>query len=441
MNLRHVASCGLVCAALVLTGCDQGVEDPGDATVRVANVAPGFTDLGFRREHRGDPQAFAFKNAQEFTYDVDTYDFYVFERSLVTNVAGRSWTFSQQLQANHGYSFILTQIGTEVQPVVLEYPTAPAADAQIVALHAAAGLPAMDLYLVPPGVGIAGATPRGTFNVQEQIAPHTLAGGEYELWLTAAGNPANVLLATGTITLNAGATTTLVVTPEPGVGGAPLSVLLLGASPAVLYDRNAGAELRVINAAVDCTPRDVAVAGQFSPPLFSAVPFGQPTAYAPIPAATQAINVTPVGNPGVLELDQQISPNVAERLTVLFGGPAGTLLWTLARDDGRRIPNEAKLNFMNAATQFLLVDYLITTPGGDPMGLAAVATLGAPSTTVNYNSFPPGDYDLYTRQSDTGALLSGPTPISLAGGGIYSVLTLNGLDTATTRVELFDDFP
>ena len=339
------------------------------------------------------------------------------------------------------YTFVLTEVGGEVHPVVIESPEPTAAAAQIAALHAAAGLPALDLYLEGPGVGIAGATPRGTFNVQEQIAAQTLPGGEYELWLTEAGNSTNVLLASATITLAAATTSTFVVVPETGSGTTRLSVLMLQNGSAVIYDRNVESELRIINAATDTVPRDVALNGVFSPPLFSAAPFAEPTAYAPVAVGTQALNVTPVGNPGVLELDTQISPAPARRMTLMFTGPAGTLVHTAIVDDGRRIQNQAKMNFMNAATQFLAVDFVLTLPGSDPTNVDAQSVLGTPGSQVAYSQFPPGTYDLYLRETTTRALLSGPTAITLAGSGIYSVLATNGPDTATATVTLYDDFP
>ena len=214
MNLRHVASYGLVCAVLALAACDKGRQTPPEVDVRVVNVAPGFASLDFRRETLDATVTMAFKGVQEARYDADTYDFYVFERSGVGSATPRSWTFSPQLQADRAYTFVLTEAAGEIVPVVLENAAAPAAESQIQALHAATGLPAMDLYLAAPGVGIAGATPRGSFNVREQIAPRTLPSGDYELWLTEAGNPANVLLASTSFTLPAGVTTTFVVAPE-----------------------------------------------------------------------------------------------------------------------------------------------------------------------------------------------------------------------------------
>ena len=442
MNRRIVASCTLACAVLALAGCDSGRQAPPKVSVRVANVAPGFEFLKFRREQDARNEVdLSFKGTSEYSFDAGSYDFFVLERLLDPTGSGRFWTFAPELVADTRYTFVLTEVGTDVVPVVLAYPAAPAADAQIVGLHAASGLPALDLYLEPPGVGIAGATPRGTFDVQGQIAPTTLPSGEYELVLTAAGDPANVLLTTTTITLPAGITSTIVVVPEGGQGPQPLSVLLDQAgTTSVLYNRTSGAELRVINAATDQAPRDVAINNQFSPPLFSAAPFAEPTAYAPTPVGAQPIAVTPVGNPGVLELNQSYTGIVDRRTTLLFAGPAGTLAPVFAADDGRRIHSEARLRFMNAATQFSTIDFVMTLPDAPPDGVVAQATLAAPGIALTA-PLAAGDYDLYLRQNGATTLLSGPTRITVAAAGLYEALAVNGPDTATAGVVLFGDFP
>lgn len=445
MNRSSFALCAFACAVFVLSGCDSGGrEAPPKVSVRVANVAPGFAELRFQREQDGNPNrspTLGFKNTFEFSYDADTYDFFVFARSLDLNTAGRSWTFAPELEEGLGYTFVLTEVGTEVVPVVLSYPAAPASDAQIVALHAGSGLPALDLYLERPGVGIAGATPRGTFAAHEQVGPATLASGEYELVLTAAGDPSTVFASTTTITLPAGTTSVIVVVPEGGQGPQPLSVMLAqGASTSVLYDRAASGELRVINAAADQAPRDVAINNEFAPPLFSAVPFAEPTAYLPTPVGSQPIAVTPVGNPGVLELNQNYTGIVDQRTTLLFTGSAGTLQPAFAADDGRRIHDEARLRFMNAATQFTAIDFVVTLPDESPEGVEALRRLAAPGI-ADFNSFATGDYDIYLRQPDATALLSGPTRITLAAEGRYEILAVNGPDATTAGVVLLADFP
>jgi hypothetical protein len=420
MNLRYVVSCGLVCAALALTGCDEGRQTPGKVTVRVANAAPGFAELGFRREQAGQPETLAFRGAQEYSYDADTYDFYAFERALLATQAPRTWTFSAQLEHTREYTFVLTEVAGEVRPIVLEAPAAPAADAQIMGVHASPGLPALDLYLERPGVGIA---------------------GDYELWLTAAGNPGNVLFTSVGFSLAAGTTSTFVVAAGASLSAGQIAVMLIRPAPTLLFDRNATAQLRVVNGATDAAPRDFAINSQFAPPLFSGIPFTRATAYATIATGAQTINVTPVGNPGVLELNQTFTGFAGERTTLLFAGPAGTLTHVIALDDGRRIHNEAKILFMNAATQFTSIDFVVLDPGVDPVGMLPFATLPAPGITGSYGNLAPGQYDVYTRRSDTLALLSGPTRITVAGDGVYGVIAVNGPDTATTTLALLDDFP
>ena len=439
MNLRLVVSCGFVSAAFLSAGCDEGRKAPGQTGVQVVNAAPGFAELTFTRERDvRNADTLGFKGTQEHVWDADTYSFTVSARD--TNVAGATWTFSSQLEATSTYAIVLADVGGDVQPVVIAKPAPPAADAQIAGLHAASALPAMDLYLERPGVGIAGATPRGTFNALEQIPARPLPSGEYELFLTAAGDPTNVLLSSTAITLPAGATSTFIVTPEAGLGTATFSVILLqSAATTVLYDRTTTAELRVINGATDRAPRDVAIAGQFSPPAFSAVPFGEPTAYGTTPIGAFQLNITPVGNPGVLELDQQSSGFVNTRVTMLFTGPAGTLTPSFAVDDGRSIHGEAKVRFVNAATQFSFIDLVLTAPDGNPADYSGLTTIGAPAI-ADYIPAAPLEYDLYLRLFGTSTIVAGPTRISLQSGGIYGVLAVDGPDTATAEVRLFDDF-
>jgi hypothetical protein len=442
MNLRFLASCSFVCAALLLSGCDSGRQPPGRVTVQVVNAAPGFEQLAFRREQSNSTEtALPFKDSRSFVYDADTYDFYVTEPTYAIEDRGRVWTFEPKLEENTHYTFVLTEVAGEIQPVVIPYPDLPTgSNAQVLALHAASGLPAMDLYLQAPGVGIAGATPRGTFGAQQQMTPITLPGGDYELFLTVAGNPADVLLTSSAFNLPAGTTSTLVVLDERGGSTSPVSTLLLGGAPVVLPDRNATSELRAINGANDRAPRDVALNSQFSPPLFPATTFGEPTPYAQVLIGANQVNVTPVGNPGVLELDTQMTGFIGQRATLLFNGPAGTLAPLFALDDGRRYNREAKIRFMNVATQFIAVDFVVTFPDGDPNLQNASSTLFPPGAD-SYGVLHPGDYDLYLRNAASGVNLYGPTRFTAVAGGIYGVLAVDGADTTTADALFFDDFP
>ena len=446
MKLRHLSLLALLGAALVLTGCDSGRKAPARTSIRVVNVAPHFSQLGFIREHQtrsNSIDTLAFKGAAQHDYDADTYDFYVYERSL-SGATGRTWTFSKELTADNNYAFVLTEVAGEESTQIVEYPAkiASSTDAQIAAIHADEGLPAVDVYLQPSGVGIAGATPRGTLDFLAQLAPVTLASGDYELTITAAGDPTTVLFTSASLTLTAGATTVFVIANEGGLGTAAMSVVMLQENPANLYSTDATAALRVVNAAADGQPRDFAVNSEFSPPLFQAVPSGTATSYAAVPVANELpINVTPPGNPGALEINSTLATAPGQEYTVIFTGEAGALSYIVTNDDSRRFTNEPKLRFFNAATQFTsATEFVLMLPGTDQTTVAPFAVLTAPGVS-NFDAVIPGTYDLLLRETGTNTVRAGPVSVTFANGGIYTVMALNGPDTATANIVFLDDQP
>jgi hypothetical protein len=340
------------------------------------------------------------------------------------------------------YTFVLTEVGGAPTPVVLEYPVpaASATDAQVVVLNAAGSLQPLDVFIERQGADIAAATPRGALAHRDVLGPGGLAPGEWEITLTAAGDRANVVVATPAFTVAAATTTVFVIVDGANEGTVPAQVLLLGQSSALLSDRNARAGVRFINAANDRAARDFAIDSQFSPPLFAAAPFAAPTDYVLVAPGEHAANVTPPGNPGVLELAQTMIFGATALQTVLVTGDAGALAHTLVVDDGRRVASEARVRFFNGAPQFTALDFLIVPPGTADYSTVFPAATITPPGASSLIPVVPGTYDLVLRQSGTATIVAGPTPITLVAAGLYGALAVNGADTATANVVLFDDF-
>jgi hypothetical protein len=445
MKLRHLGLIALSCAAFALAGCDSGGRKaPPKTNVRVVNVAPSFAALRYQREHNDSPDDLAFKGAAVHQYDEDSYDFYVYERSL-TSTAGRTWTFSKELQSTNDYVFVLAEVAGEVSPQVVEYAPklANGGDTQIVVVQADEALAPVDVYLEPAGAGIAGATPRGSLAFLDQLAPLALANGDYELTITPAGDPNNVLFTSGTVALSAGLTNVFVITGENGQGTATLSVLMVQDSPALLYGTNATAAMRVINAAVDAQPRDFVVNDEFTTPLFSAVPYGTVTSFATVPVSEALpIDVTPAGNPGALELTSTVATSPGQLYTLIFEGETGALVHNVTNEDRRRIAHEAKVQIFDAAWQFTTAtEYVLLPPDTtDPTTVTAFKSLIAPAA-AGFDAVAPGDYELLLRETITNAVRAGPMPVTFAEGGLYTIVGLNGPDTATTNVVFLDDPP
>jgi hypothetical protein len=206
-----------------------------------------------------------------------------------------------------------------------------------------------------------------------------------------------------------------------------------------LYDPNSTATMRVLNGAYDKAPRDVVLAGQFSPPTFPAVPFAEPTVYTTVPIGPAvALNVTPPGNQGVLELDTTI-PIAFGFYTEFISGVAGTLVQHQLLDDRRRIPGSVNIRFYGGASQFAggLDAYLTPTPDLTNYITAATVLPGVASDV----RMPPADYQLTVTVTGTTTVVAGPIPVSLADTGFYGVLITDGATGSTADLVLIDDFP
>jgi hypothetical protein len=449
MTFSRLRPLALAALAFAVAACDQGRTNPPDATVRVVNVAPGFSAITFARGTT-DPlalQNLGFAAGSETSYDADTYTFRVFVHNLSTGATSERKSIPKTVVAGTLYTFVLAQLGTELQEIILEAqpPAATASDAQVLAVHAAEGLPAMDIFLEPPGADIAGAVPWGNVAFLGTLAARSVAAADYQITLTAAGNPADVLFTSSTFTLGAASSTAFAITREGGTGTSPISITVAASASGTLADSNAQAAVRVLNAAADAAPRDVALNAQFMPPLFPAVPFAAPTTYvATAPGTDIPVQVTPPGNPGVLELDQKISPLATRLHTLMFLGGAGALTHTFVTDDGRRIVGEARLRFYNAATQFTAgLDLAILAQGATPTTTTtaeAFTTLAPGSISLPLTDVSPGTYDMFLLLTGTPTIAAGPIPITVVGEGIYGVLATNGADSATAAVTLIDDF-
>jgi len=456
MKLRRLWPLGVLALALASTACNGGRTNPPDAAVRVLNVAPSFAHLTYRREqitltnpstslsYQGSAQGTA--SSTDLVYDEDTYTFTAASPDLANPTAEVDRdSFTQKVATGTRYTFVFLESGGNVTHTVLESPLGPsdASKALVQTTHANENLPRVDLYLEPSGTDITGATPWGTVGFKESLAPREAAAGVYELTVTEAGNQANVLLKTQPFAIDAPLTTTLVLSPDGGEGIAPLDVVLLNPSGATtLVDPSRPARVRALNGATDQAPRDVAFNAAFSPPLFSAAAFATPTAYEPLAAAAGVpVNVTPVGNPGVLELASTADVVPSRMYTTFFTGDAGALALNFWAEDRRRLAGLAKISFYGAHTVTGAPEILLLPPGTDATTAAtqSIPTVVTPAT-VSAITVAPGTYDLWLRDYGTTTILSGPVTITVAATGLYGVVTSNDANGTTIDMTLIDEF-
>ena len=450
MRPRTLWPLGLLALALASTGCDSGRKNPPDVVARGLNATANFPDLFLRRGPlETQPMQLAFLGGAQRTWDEDTYTFHVSYGDIQTQALVEVETFQKQVSNGTWYTFVLYQKAGGVTHKVLESPpvAANATDAQIQAFHAVESAPPVDLYIVAAGAGVAGATPWGTLAFEGALPARNIPAGDYDVIATEPGNPAHVLYTSSSFTLSAGASLTFALTPDAGEGIQPFSVTVLNDTSTVLVDPSLQAGVRVINGANDRQPRDVAFNNQFTPPLFTGAMFATATLYSPLAPGTDVpVNVTPAGNPGVLEGTSAFSPQPGAQYTTFFTDVAGTLLMNLPQDDRRRVKSQAKLQFYYAAASCPVCDLLVLPPGTDPNTIIALDVFGSdPHPQLTPLSIIPvtqwaGDFDVVLRPQGTQTIVAGPTRITLKDGGLYGIILTDNPNGTTIDMTFIDDF-
>jgi hypothetical protein len=401
--------------------------------------ASSYPQLQFYREQRLQ-SGLQFGAGESFLYEVGQYDFHVDVVPPLASGPVRLLSFSVTLEPGTEYYFVVAEVGGGLlEPlIVTKAPFSPAStNAEVSVFHAAAASPTMDIYLTAPGAVLSAANPIGTAAFRQQVAPSTLAPGDYELAFTEAGNPLNVLFTSTPMTLLAGQSNFFAIA-DAGIDTNEIIVERITNVSTVLINVNAPASERIINGVTDAQPRDTFLDDDFSAPFVAAVPYGVPTARTPIVPGGRKISVTPAGNPGVIEVETASSVFPANTYTALIAGDPGTLILNNVPENRRRIIGEARLQYYNAAAQFFSIAIVVSAPGGIALGFPVVLSNGGAAEEF---PLPAGDYEITVFPSGSTTAALGPLPITVASEGIYSMLFLNGPTAETASVVLFDDFP
>lgn len=428
-------------AGAALAACDSGRQAPPDTRVAVVNAAPSVLNVDFLRERVVEAEQLEYGTASIESFDAYEYDFHVETNPPTSEQPVRIASFAATLSADNDYYFILTETGGVMDPVVVAEPhfDSSSADSEVSVFHAGEALGEVDIYLEAPDAELAAATPLASLTAGGRLEPDTFAPGEYRVTLTEPDAPGSVVFESDAFELQAGQDNMLVVTDGAGRTASPAHVVRVDATPAGLVDASTEAALRVINGASDRASRDVVIDGNFDDPLFAGLEFATPPPYASVPAGTRDLAITPAGNPGVRELEDEFDAGHGGYYTYIFADPESNgLAGQVALEDRRPINDTARVRVMNAAARFDRLQVLIVEPESDLETVGAQLDIGVPSIS-QLASFAPGDYVLGLRTRE-GTVVAGPEPVTLAERSLYTIVAVNGPEASTAELVLLDDF-
>ena len=321
-----------------------------------------------------------------------------------------------------------------IEPVVIEQSdeNVSAGAARLFVLHASADAPTVDVFVTAPGADLAASAPVGTFSFKETIGPAEVPAGDYQIRVTAAGNPAAVVFDSGTVPL--AALDDLVIAAVPNTTGGPAAISLVGlvSSGALeLLDVATPTALRVGHLSSDTGLVDVLVNGG---EYLTDIPFTAVTGFDPLPADTYNVAVTAADMPGVVAIGPvDLDLEAGIWYSVLAVDQFANIEPLIATDDPRPVATNAKVRIIHAAASpaAASVDIYVTAVGADIGALDPTLSAVAFKANTGYLGLAAGDYDVTVTVADTKIVAIGPATISVAASDVLTAIARDPLPGAT----------
>lgn len=290
--------------------------------------------------------------------------------------------------------------------------------------HLTAGAPAVKVYATAPNADLASATPLGTFSFKGTLGPVEVPAGEYQIRVTLEDN--TLVYDSGTLGLAAGKDLLIGAVPNVATGESPISLAVLdGDDVAIISDKNAGADLRVVHASANAPAVDI-FANNGAAPAIANLAFPDFTDYLNLPAATYNFKVTPAGAVTPVVIDADVTLANSKAYTLLAVGALADIEPLVLEDNNRAVATEAKVRLVHGSTLAGNVDIYVLAAGSG-MGSSAPAFANVPfKANTGYVSLKPGRYDVIITPAGMPGVEAIKATLEFEGGKIYTAVARDG---------------
>jgi len=330
------------------------------------------------------------------------------------------------IAVNEQITFVLLGTLASVSVVELDEnaPDIAAGDSEVRFVQSVAG-GSYDFYLTGAGVDITTVGPTATVNALVVSDSMTVpSGANQRLRVTAAGDK-TVLYDSGAFTLDDQARRLFLLGDYFGPGGDGVRAVEIDDHSATTFlAEDLPAALSIANEVVDLAGLDGYLHGIAGSPDFANVALDAISAAQTIPIGNTDVALTTAGTPGhVVVPDASFVLGTGETQTLVVAGvdSAGNVTTRPVTTPVRPIAGVAQVRVIDASPAAPAVDFFAVATGALPAaGKAQLTLLVLQASGVAL--LDPGSYDLYFTTGGTTSVVTGPQPITVAAGGIYSVL-------------------
>ncbi|MDV5043262.1 DUF4397 domain-containing protein [Vibrio diabolicus] len=319
-----------------------------------------------------------------------------------------------------------------VEPLVVTRSADSMADANsldVQVVHAASGVPAVDLYVTEPGADLASATPLMNLAYKASTDVLNIPAGEYQVRL-AVGD--SVAFDSGTISLAANSNLTIAAI---GTGDSnstsPVKLLVLdGSGSSIIEDMGSQAEVRVGHLVDGAPIVDVNVNGAAFGPLAD-LAFKEIRGYLDLDAGAYDIDIYVDGtttNP-IIDVDGLMVAGGMDYSVYAVGvvSPAIDIEPLVVEDMRRAVATSATLNVTHAAANPVaeMVDIYLTTSAGIDGSDPTIANFAYKDSVQGLYVAEGTYYVTVTMAGDPSTVAVDSAPVNVMNGVVYQVVAID----------------
>ncbi|MCR9981486.1 DUF4397 domain-containing protein [Vibrio alginolyticus] len=319
-----------------------------------------------------------------------------------------------------------------VEPLVVTRSADSMADANsldVQVVHAASGVPAVDLYVTEPGADLASATPLMNLAYKASTDVLNIPAGEYQVRL-AVGD--SVAFDSGTISLAANSNLTIAaISTGDSNSTSPVKLLVLdGSGSSIIEDMGSQAEVRVGHLVDGAPIVDVNVNGAAFGPLAD-LAFKEIRGYLDLDAGAYDIDVYVDGtttNP-IIDVDGLMVAGGMDYSVYAVGvvSPAIDIEPLVVEDMRRAVATSATLNVTHAAANPVaeMVDIYLTTSAGIDGSDPTVANFAYKDSVQGLYVAEGTYYVTVTVAGDPSTVAVDSAPVNVMNGVVYQVVAID----------------
>ncbi|HHF3005293.1 TPA: DUF4397 domain-containing protein [Vibrio diabolicus] len=319
-----------------------------------------------------------------------------------------------------------------VEPLVVTRSADSMADANsldVQVVHAASGVPAVDLYVTEPGADLASATPLMNLAYKASTDVLNIPAGEYQVRL-AVGD--SVAFDSGTVSLAANSNLTIAaISTGDSNSTSPVKLLVLdGSGSSIIEDMGSQAEVRVGHLVDGAPIVDVNVNGAAFGPLAD-LAFKEIRGYLDLDAGAYDIDVYVDGtttNP-IIDVDGLMVAGGMDYSVYAVGvvSPAIDIEPLVVEDMRRAVATSATLNVTHAAANPVaeMVDIYLTTSAGIDGSDPTIANFAYKDSVQGLYVAEGTYYVTVTVAGDPSTVAIDSAPVNVMNGVVYQVVAID----------------